>query len=277
MEARAAGAFMPGFGRVEGVALTPRSESEALSPQTPATVGAPWTPATGITPNFSKLSLEEEPTLPTPSTQRNPTEKDVELLRANTLTLEQCHEETHVVTSPPAAAAKQNTENQPPGTAKTTMDSPEVVSVAASSFHPDNQLGLSSQLQPWYGSPESKDPEMQPGQQDKQETPMEEKPKETPTAPVDVQPLAESQTPGNTPSPKPAFTPLSEASVQQLKTADIPQVEPSEAGTPSEVATTGGDTPGGDKKKKYKDGTYWKLLECNWICLVSLHVSAYTC
>ena len=65
VEARAAGGFMPGFGRqVGGVQVTPsRDGPVAAEPKTPATAGSPpVTPASQIIPSFSNMSLEEAET-----------------------------------------------------------------------------------------------------------------------------------------------------------------------------------------------------------------------
>jgi hypothetical protein len=88
VEARAAGGFMPGFGRqVGGVQVTPsRDGPVAAEPKTPATAGSPpVTPASQIIPSFSNMSLEEAETKEDDKKTLN------YLLRAPTLRLDDTH------------------------------------------------------------------------------------------------------------------------------------------------------------------------------------------
>lgn len=236
---RAAGAFMPGFGGGGEVAVTPvRGESAALTPKTTeATVGSPpCTPASHIIPRSNTGSLEEPGETKDKAKGEAPT-LDYELLRAPTMKLDDTHPET---LQDPASQAPT------PVASEKDISADKAESIASSSpYLPDNQLGLEPDHQNFFGLTNSPT----------ESIPAVASPKESMGGTPAVEaPSAENNEAANTAAAA-SGTPAA-PSPSEPPSASQPPPQSNEPATPKE----GGDKP--VKTNKYKDGTYWKILEC---------------
>ena len=244
VEARAAGGFMPGFGRqVGGAQVTPsRDGPVAAEPKTPATAGSPpVTPASQIIPSFSNMSLEEAETKEDDKKTLN------YLLRAPTLRLD----DTHV----------DPTQKDNDTEAATQKDMADVQSVNSTPYQPDNQLGLSDAESPWPKDSECPEP---PPDKTKISVP--------PSLSLAASPSV-AASPAASPSSSAADSSMGDGATQLQSQGSGGetqlQSQGNGGGTQLQSQGSGGGTQlqsqgsggGSAKKNKYSDGTYWKLLE----------------